>query len=259
MRELIAFACEGETLLGTLDQANGKTGLLIVSGGNEIRAGAHRGMAWLAQALAARNVPVFRFDRRGIGDSTGKNGGYATSGPDIAAATAAFRKHAPHVRRLIALGTCDGATALVLHGTKVDVDGLILGNPWIIQVRDDLPPASAIEARYKQRLKDPAQWMRLLRGNISIAKLLRGLWRIVYSRIQESDTQREVFARLRGNETIILAQRDATALTFASEAQRHNWPVTIRQIDTASHSFARAGDREALLEAITAALASTSD
>jgi hypothetical protein len=64
MRTVTAFACAGETLVGTLDTATGETGLLIVSGGNEIRIGAHRGMALLAQRLAARGVPVFRFDRR---------------------------------------------------------------------------------------------------------------------------------------------------------------------------------------------------
>ena len=44
MRELTAFPCGGDTLIGTLDDAPGTSGLLIVSGGNEIRSGAHRGM-----------------------------------------------------------------------------------------------------------------------------------------------------------------------------------------------------------------------
>ena len=43
MRKLIAFPCAGETLVGSLDEGAGSTGLLIVSGGNEIRMGAHRG------------------------------------------------------------------------------------------------------------------------------------------------------------------------------------------------------------------------
>ena len=76
MRRLIVFPCAGERLTGTLDEAPGKTGLLIVSGGNEVRMGAHRGMASLAARLAASGVPVFRYDRRGIGDSTGSNGGF---------------------------------------------------------------------------------------------------------------------------------------------------------------------------------------
>ena len=79
MRRLIEFACAGDTLTGTLDEAPGQTGLLIVSGGNEIRIGAHRGMALLAARLAATGTPVFRYDRRGIGDSTGENAGFVAA------------------------------------------------------------------------------------------------------------------------------------------------------------------------------------
>ncbi len=57
--------------MGTLDDAPGTTGLLIVSGGNEVRAGAFAGQARLAAEIAAAGHPVFRFDRRGVGDSTG--------------------------------------------------------------------------------------------------------------------------------------------------------------------------------------------
>ncbi len=67
MPRLIGFTCDGETLIGSLDAAEGTIGVLIVAGGNEIRAGAHRGMASLARALAAAGVPAFRFDRRGGG------------------------------------------------------------------------------------------------------------------------------------------------------------------------------------------------
>src|SRR3546814_6776173 len=67
------------------------TGLLIVAGGNELRSGAHRGMAKLAARLARDGFPVFRFDRRGVGDSEGENGGFLSSGPDIAEAVAAFQ------------------------------------------------------------------------------------------------------------------------------------------------------------------------
>src|SRR3546814_9170156 len=83
MRHQLTFACEGAALAATLDEAPGTTGLLIVSGGNEIRSGAHRGRAMLAQRIAAAGHPVFRFDRRAIGDSEGENGGFEASGPDI--------------------------------------------------------------------------------------------------------------------------------------------------------------------------------
>ncbi|HEU4960276.1 MAG TPA: hydrolase 1, exosortase A system-associated [Sphingomonas sp.] len=254
MRELIAFDCAGETLFGTLDRAGGNTGLLIVSGGNEVRTGAHRGMAWLARQLAERGVPVLRFDRRGIGDSTGENGGYASSGPDIAAAAAAFRHHAPHVSRLIAFGNCDAATALALFGAGFDA--LILANPWVVEPTDGLPPAAAIEARYKERLRDPREWLRLFRGGVSFRKLFRGLRSIARSKVKHPDTLADrFFAALPRATTVILAERDATAQAFDAEAHRRSWPGTIRRIDTASHSFARVGDGETLLEAIFGVLA----
>src|SRR5690606_8161306 len=97
-RRHLTFACEGETLVGTLDEADRTTGLLLVSGGNEIRSGAFAGQASLAARVAAAGHPVFRFDRRGIGDSTGENAGFLGSGPDLAAALAAFRAEQPSLQ-----------------------------------------------------------------------------------------------------------------------------------------------------------------
>src|SRR3546814_5070051 len=80
------------------------TGLLIVSGGNELRSGAHRGMAKLAARLSRDGFPVFRFDRRGVGDSEGENGGFLSSGPDIAEEVAAFlRRSEEHTSELQSL------------------------------------------------------------------------------------------------------------------------------------------------------------
>ena len=58
MRHQLSFLCEGAALAASLDDAPGTTGLLIVSGGNEIRSGAHRGMAMLAQRIAAAGHPA---------------------------------------------------------------------------------------------------------------------------------------------------------------------------------------------------------
>jgi exosortase A-associated hydrolase 1 len=253
MRELIAFDCAGETLLGTLDRAEGDTGLLIVSGGNEVRMGAHRGMAWLAGKLAERGVSVFRFDRRGIGDSTGENRGYASSGPDIAAAAAAFRSALPTMRRVVAFGNCDAATALALFGEGFDA--LILTNPWVVEPTGDLPPAAAIEARYKERLRDPREWLRLMRGGVDLRKLAHGLRSILQSKVKKTGTLADrFFAALPRSAAVILAERDATAQAFTAEAQRRRWRGTIHRIPTASHSFARTSDGEALLEAVYTAL-----
>jgi len=254
MRELIAFDCAGETLLGTLDRAEGKTGLLIVSGGNEIRVGAHRGMALLAERLSVAGIPVLRFDRRGVGDSGGENGGYASSAPDIAAAVAAFRQHAPAVERIAGFGNCDAATALVLFGRGVGIDRLILSNPWVIEPTDDLPPAAAIRARYAERLRDPKEWRRLVTGGVDLRKLVSGLCKVLTKSEDHNSLADRFFRATPRDATVILAQRDATAQAFADEAAKRGWAGTIATIDTASHSYARDGDGNALFEAVIAAL-----
>ena len=66
-RRHITFPCEGAWLFGSLDEAPGAVGLLLVSGGREIRSGAFAGQARLAAEVAAAGFPVLRFDRRGVG------------------------------------------------------------------------------------------------------------------------------------------------------------------------------------------------
>lgn len=256
MRKLITFPCAGETLVGSLDVAAGTTGLLIVSGGNEIRCGAHRGMAALANRLAADGIPVFRFDRRGIGDSTGENGGFETSADDIKAATEAFRAHCPALRQLVGFGNCDAASALALFGCKAGLDRLILANPWVIESIDDLPPADAIRERYADRLRDPAAWRRLISGGVDLNKLASGVGKIFQSRSEQGGAlEQAVFAELAASDaTIILAERDTTAIAFRAAARRRRYAGSVITIDTASHSFAGSADKAALYEAIHAAL-----
>lgn len=251
MRSVIAFPCDGETLIGTLDAAPGTTGLLIVSGGNEIRCGAHRGMALLAERIAAAGHPVFRYDRRGIGDATGDNRGFLTSGPDLAAAASAFRQHAPRIATLVGFGNCDAASALALYGRAAGIDRLLLANPWTIEDTDDLPPIAAIRATYRQRLTSPAAWQRLLTGKIDIGKAIKGLRKASIKPSQPFATQIVQAIGTWGSDArVILASGDATAQAYAAVA-RH---LPSERIDTASHSFARETDQRALLDAVLKAL-----
>lgn len=256
MRRIISFGCDNETLMGSLDEAPGSTGLLIVSGGNEIRCGAHRGMALLAAKLAVAGHPVFRFDRRGIGDSSGDNRGFESAGPDIIAAIQTFRDAAPQMDRLVAFGNCDAATALLLHAAGA-VDGLVLANPWVVEQTDRLPPVAAIRSRYAQRLRDPESWVRLLTGGVNFGKLLSGIAKMSQSRSEGAATlERRVFAQLSAqpDAMVILASGDATAIAFADAAARAGYAGKRRTIDTDSHSFARQADKLALHAAILAAL-----
>ena len=257
MRRLIEFPCAGDRLLGTLDEASGETGLLIVSGGNEIRSGAHRGMASLAARLAAAGVPVFRFDRRGVGDSSGANGGFLSAAPDIAAAAATFTAETG-VRRLAAFGNCDAATALALLGHCAGVDRLILANPWVIEDADDLPPAAAIRARYAEKLRNPREWLRLAAGGVDLRKLAGGLRKVALTpAAREDDLATRLIAALEGwgtRATILLATGDATAIEFRDAAKAVTLTAKIETRDSPSHSFARAGDADWLFERIIAAI-----
>ncbi|HEX4693946.1 hydrolase 1, exosortase A system-associated [Sphingomonas sp.] len=254
MRELIAFPCEGETLAGTLDGADGATGLLIVSGGNEIRCGAHRGMALLAADLAAGGVPVLRFDRRGIGDSEGSNRGWEHSSPDIAAAAQAFRTLAPNVRRITGFGNCDAATALAMFHRTAGIDSLVLANPWVGDEGDNLPPADAIRSLYAGRAKDPRQWLRLATGGINISKAIKGLRKASAAprEVGNQIAERMAAALADTPHRFLLANRDNTAIRFAGA-----WPHggDKRECATDSHSFARAGDAEWLASQLREALA----
>lgn len=259
MRDILTFVCEGVTLVGTLDHGAAPTGLLVVSGGNEIRIGAHRGMARLAHEIARHGHPVFRFDRRGIGDSEGENNGFRSSGPDIAAAIAAFRAACPHIMRIVAFGNCDAATALVLHDSTVDAR--VLANPWIIEAVDDLPPAAAIKDRYTRRLRDPKAWTELLTGKIDLRALSKGLGRIV-APAAPVQALAETFAEHlpKCPTTILLAERDNTALAFAEawkEAPFAAARETVRvvRLDSPSHSFASDADEAALITLLLDALA----
>ncbi len=264
MRSILTFECEGATLAATLDDAAGTTGLLIVSGGNEIRIGAHRGMAMLAAEIAAQGCPVFRFDRRGIGDSEGMNGEFTSSSADVNAALSAFRAACPDLKSIVAFGNCDAASALLLHQPK-DVTGLVLANIWVIERSDDLPPPAAIRAHYLERLKDPNAWSHLFTGAINLRKLANGLLRIAKPQKPSTlaDSVAQGLAAFGGPVTIMLAKGDATAIAFADEwkkpafdAARRRDSINTITLNSASHSFASEEDHAILLQTFLKALKS---
>lgn len=253
-RRHLTFACEGETLAGTLDDAPGTTGLLLVSGGNEIRSGAFSGQAQLAARIAAAGHAVFRFDRRGVGDSTGTNRGFRESADDIAAALAAFRRECPHVTYVIGFGNCDAASALTL-GAGLGCDALVLANPWTIEHDDGAPPPAAIRERYAAKLRDPKELVRLATGKVSLRKLAGGIGRALRPAPPPTSLAQEMMeglARFAGPVTILLAERDRTAQAFLAAWQAGD--PRIAQCAGASHAFVEPEAREWLFTRLVAAL-----
>lgn len=254
----LTFGCGQLRLAGSLDTAPGTTGLLIVSGGNEVRSGAFSGQSQLAARIAKAGFPVFRFDRRGVGDSEGDNRGFRHSTGDIAAAIEAFRALAPQVERVVAFGNCDAASALMLAG-GAGSDGLVLSNPWTIEsdegVADDgdddasaLPPG-AIRARYWEKLKNPREIARLFSGGVDLGKLARGLARSLRPPPPPSSLAEEMareLAGFAGPVRILIAGADRTAQVF--EAAWDSNDPRIHRCTDAGHSYVEPAHR-AWLEA----------
>ncbi|RZP19354.1 MAG: hydrolase 1, exosortase A system-associated [Erythrobacter sp.] len=253
----LTFECREQRCGATLDSAPGTTGLLIVSGGNEIRAGAFNGQSQLAAEIARAGFPVFRFDRRGIGDSEGTNRGFRRSGRDIAAALLAFRAIAPQVQRVVAFGNCDAASALMLAG-GAECDALVLSNPWTIdESEDSTPPPAAIRSRYAQKLKNPQELARLLSGGVDLKKLSRGMVKAMRPRSTPSslaDQMKSGLDSFGGPVRFLLAEADRTAQVFAERWDADD--ERIARCPGADHAFsdgeARAWLHARLLETLRA-------
>lgn len=254
------FGCGSLKLAGTLDNALGQTGLLIVSGGNEIRSGTFSGQAHLAARIAGKGFPVFRFDRRGIGDSEGENRGFRKSARDIEAALEAFLALAPQLERVVAFGNCDAASALMLaHNARFD--GLVLSNPWTLEDAETasgeiaaLPP-QAIRARYSAKLRNPADWARLLKGEVDLGKTVRGLFKS-FGRGQAAsplaDEMRAGLETFEGRVSILLATADRTAQIF--ESRWDSADLRISRCEGADHAYVRPQERDWLEQQILAVL-----
>ena len=270
-RSFHQIRCEDELLAATLDAGANTTALLIVSGGNEIRAGAHSGMARLALRVSALGFPVLRYDRRGIGESTGENLNFLGSAEEIAAAARFLRQEQPQTETIIAFGNCDAATALALFGPDAGIDGYVLANPWVMETTSEpdagqsMPSSSAIRSRYWDRIKNPGTIIDLLSGKIDFTKLLKGLRQA--SRSEENSPLslrlRDALSGLGGNSHILLAKRDTTARAFLAAWNsadfaplRGKSAITVDTLDSASHSFADETARDWFTEKLLHALRS---
>lgn len=264
-RKHFTFPCEGAQLVGSLDMAAGTTGLLIVSGGNELRAGPWGSQAQLANRIAWSGFPVLRFDRRGVGDSEGENGDFMASNPDLIAAVQAFRAHVPTLRKIVAFGNCDAATALMLS-SGAGCDALVLANPWTFDPEPEpLVPAEVLEptpmpptvmrSYYLRRLFNPAAWKRLLGGKVKVSAMAASLIEAVGPNGPPSNLAQNMAESLNsftGPATILLAENDRTAQAFRAAWEKSD--PRVRICPGAGHSFVEPQARVWLQGQILAAL-----
>lgn len=273
--QVIVFPCAGDELLGILGMPEqvGKTGVIIVVGGPQYRAGSHRQFLLLSRFLAEAGYPVMRFDFRGMGDSTGDLRDFEAINEDIKAAIDAFQANCPQVKRIILWGLCDAASASLLYwdATRdIRVSALVLLNPW---VRSEATLARThIKHYYGQRLLQTEFWRKLLTGKLGIGRAVGGFvasWRRAKAQSgpksleQVLPFQRRMMRALRDfpeKILLILSSDDYTAKEFIEAIQADSVGTQalvgqrLTRIDVvgADHTFSSAKWRQAVQEITSA-------
>ena len=246
------FPCEDEELVGVISEPVapvGGLGVLIIVGGPQYRVGSHRQFVLLARHLADSGVPCMRFDYRGMGDSTGKQGDFEGIDSDIRAAIDAFLERAPSVNRVVLWGLCDGASAACFVAPRDSrVAGLVLLNPWVKTAQGEA--RTYLRHYYFRRLFDASFWKKLVSGRISVGRSVGGV--ISAARVatgadaptsQSLPDRMGAALRTAGKPVLlILSGRDYVAREFEGVATGDLWQdllktMSVCRIEAADHTF----------------------
>ena len=177
----LLLPCGEHHLAAVLHRAEGpghRGAVIVVAGGPQYRAGAHRQFVNLARKLAASGCPVLRFDLRGMGDSSGAYLGFEQSEPDIRAAIDGFMAQQPQLREIVLIGECESASGILFYAWRdARVKGAVLINPWL---RTEEGQAQVIVNHYYlDRLRSAEFWALVRRGQFDVRASLRSLVGVV--------------------------------------------------------------------------------
>jgi exosortase A-associated hydrolase 1 len=274
METAFVFPCGEDALVGILHGTArpARRGVVIVVGGPQYRAGAHRQYVLLARALAEAGTPCLRFDYRGMGDSDGDFAGFESCGEDIAAAVDALLTHQPGLDEVVLWGLCDGATAIAFHladaaGRHPRVGGAVLVNPW---ARSEAGEAAArVKHYYGRRMFSTAFWRRLLGGGVDVRRAVRQAFGHLRAARKSPpagvgagaaaslpDRLAAALAVLPGRVTVILSGRDLTAREFEDtvlsrkevrKRLKGREAFAVHRMPDANHTFSTARHRGLVL------------
>ena len=275
------FGADGQ-LFGMLARASrdpSQPAILMFNGGPVHHVGPNRLYVTLARSLAAMGFACLRFDLEGLGDSVLRTPGRENHPyPDHATADAQAAiefLRAQGYRRFIALGLCSGAHAAFHAGLQFpgDVEDLILINPWAFYWKEgmslDVGAKIADAKAYKKSMRDPSRWLKLLRGDVNLRRLLdvaihqpkllaRTYYGVLCERLAPSrapalardlrrllESERKVTVLMAENEPaaeMIMAEAKFTATRGLREGR-----LRFETIEGGDHTFTQARTRKALV------------
>lgn len=269
--EPVVFNCEGCRLVGivTLPAAPIETGLVIVVGGPQYRAGSHRQFTLLARHLADRDIASIRFDYRGMGDSEGQRQDFNDIGPDIQAAIDTLLARSSATRRIALWGLCDAATAAAIYAHHdARIEQLIMLNPWVTHSIARM----RVKTYYPQRIGQTSFWSKLFALEINILTAAKNLMRDLKNAYQTSASDDTVprleintsmlygLENFHHNTLIIIGERDLTGQSFRALVDTDpHWRkvcqgASFQMISDADHTFSNRGWRNQVAETTLHAL-----
>ena len=245
--EATLLECNGETLVAILARpaVPMDTGVVIIVGGPQYRAGSHRQFVLFSRALSAAGYAVLRFDYRGMGDSTGDLHTFENVNSDISTAIDALVIEVPRVRHVVLWGLCDGASAALLycHASRdARVRGLCLLNPW---VRSDASLAKThVKHYYTQRLRQKEFWVKFVSGQVAwraLAGLIGNLKMALSPQAKQASTAFQdrmaiAWKDFDGPILLLLSGDDYTAREFLELARSHAvWAGALQKNQLTQH------------------------
>ncbi|MET0106721.1 MAG: hydrolase 1, exosortase A system-associated [Sedimenticola sp.] len=267
--QFITFECNDSQLAAIYHpgQSSAKRGILLVVGGPQYRVGSHRQFTLLARDLSDAGIPVFRFDYRGMGDSTGSYIGFEGIEEDISSALDCFQKVHSELEEFVIWGLCDAATAAAFYAPYDQrVKGIVLLNPW---VRSEQGQAqSYIRHYYLDRLLSKDFWLKVIKGKYELTSSVKSFLGMVKSakgngaisghncqidfgsgesNLTLVQRMEDALDRFRGRVLLIISGNDLTAAEFVDasmESKRlksvlEDERITIEKIEDADHTFSR--------------------
>lgn len=296
VREVPIFFGEQQNLFGIVAEPNerpvdgtasGGVAVLMLNVGTNHRVGPNRMYVKMARAWAERGFASLRFDLAGIGDSRAADEFSETklyskqSVHDVRRAMDALARQRGY-DRFVLMGLCSGAyVAFQTALADSRVAGQVLLNPRRLVWKEGDTLQSAMQRTfksthfYRQALRDPATWRRLLRGQLDVRGVAGRVATLAMARARRTvsgllgvgPSEDDVLLHMRqlsrrGTRTLILVGTEDDGLDYLEyhlgakgQKMRHEPNFAMQFIHGTDHTFTQVKTQDDLAEMVRVYLA----